>query len=52
VDILDSELLVFGQLEEAAGDVQYGVRQLLRDPMAGQIEETDLMHGVTQLVTE
>ena len=39
-------------VEEAPGDVNDGIRQLLRDPVSGQVEETDLMHGVAQVIAE
>ena len=52
VDVLDRELLLVGQFEEAAGDVEHGVDELLRDAMAGQVEEPDLMHGIAQFVPE
>ena len=50
VDVLDRELLLVGQLEEAPGHVEHGIRQLLRDPVSGQVEEADLVHGVAQVV--
>ena len=52
MDILDRELLLFGQFEEAAGHVQHCVREPLRDAMASQVQEPDLMHGVAQFVTK
>jgi len=52
VDVLDRELLLFGEVEEAAGHIQDVVDERLRDAVPDEVEEADLVGGLAQLLAE
>ena len=52
VDVLDRELLLLGEREEAAGHIQDVVDERLVDAVPDEVEEADLVGGLAQLLAE
>ena len=52
VDHLDRELVLFGQREEASGDLQHVLNEAVLDPVADQVEEAGIAGGFPQLFQE